>query len=451
MYFSPKNGVVPTTGSVIASILPGQRIKGLSPSESDTYVLGTLSAIKPFANHTVETAQVSTTIQDMFVLPSRLKIPKINAAFSGISTLDGSISFNLVIGTGAYATGAATFATGTYTLSGVPLDTFNNVYTINGVVTTSAQATANSLSAQATADAAAITADTATNHVTAVAVGAVITLTANSAGAAGNSITTFGSSTGGDTVTANQATLAGGADETGINVAGNDNSSTSGFCTNPAVDGDALFNIDIPITLANFPNALTTAVAASGYFTLSGVPRTTFNNIYGFGSLGTVTVAQVTGNSLAVQATADAAAITAAAIGITATSSGPQVLVVATTAGALGNFITTSASTNGGDSIFTGQVTLAGGKNTGGSAGLGLIPTFPDAVYQCGAILTLRIVSATGATVTNFTISMDTIPQPLEATFPSQVIEAPAAQPFGQPGGPASFPAPSVPVPGRDF
>jgi hypothetical protein len=346
MYFSPQNGAVPVTGSLIASILPGQRIKGLSPSESDTYVLGTLSAIKPFSKLTVETAQASTTVQDLFVLPSRLKIPKINAAFTAISALDGSLSFNIVVGTGAYATGAATTATGTYTLTGVPLTTKNNVYTINGFVTTNAQLTANSLSDQATSDAAAITADTASNGVTAAAVGAVITITANSAGAYGNSITTVGSSTaGGDVVTANQATLSGGANESGITTAGNDNSSISGFCTNPAVNGNALFNIDIPITVANFPGATT----------------------------------------------------------------------------------------------------------SGGSAGLGLIPTFPDAVYPCGSVLTLRVVSATGATLTNFTVSLDTIIQPLEATFPSQVIEAPAATPFGGPYGGQSFPVPGVPVGGRDF
>ncbi len=326
MYFSPNNGVVPVISSQLAAVIPGQRIKGLSPSESDTYVLGTLAAIRPFGKQTISTAQVSTTVQDLFVLPSRLKIPKINAAFTGISALDGSVSFNIVVGTGTYAPGAGTAAHGTYTLTGVPLDTKNNLYTINGFLTTAPQATANSLAQQATADALAITADTASNGVTAAAVGAVITVTANSVGAYGNAITTVGSATaGGDVVTANQAHLSGGANETGITVAGNDNSSTSGFCTNPAVNGQALFNIDIPITAANFPGATT----------------------------------------------------------------------------------------------------------AGGSAGLGLIPTFPDAVYKCGAILTLRIIAATGSTLTNFTISADTIIQPLEATFPSQVVSPAPVVPFG--------------------
>jgi hypothetical protein len=236
------------------------------------------------------------------------------------------------------------------------------------------------------------------------------------------------------------------------NVAGNDNSSTSGFCTNPAVDGDALFNINVPMTLANFPNAHTAAVAATGYYTLSGIPTTGFNNVYGFGSLGTVTVAQTTGNTLAVQAAADEAAITAAAIGITASSSGPQVLLTATTAGSQGNFIATSASTTGGDSIFTGQAFLAGGINTGGSSGLGLIPTYPDAVYPCGAILTLRLITtASTGSITNLSVSAVLIPQPLEATFPSQNIETPATNPFGPPYGPASFPSPVVGFPARDF
>jgi hypothetical protein len=343
MYFSPLNGPVPVNGSLIASIIPGQRIKGISPSQSDTYVLGACVPVQLFNIAAVGAGVVSTTLEQTFVLPTRCKIPKINVSFTAIDSLAGTDLLNIVQGTSA-------------------------AYTVG-------------------------------------------------------------------------------------NVAGNDNSSTSGFCTNPAVDGDALFNIDVPITVANFPNAHTSAVAATGYFTLSGIPTTGFNNVYGFGSLGTVVVAQATGNTLAVQATADAAAITAAAIGITASSSGNQVIPTATTAGSQGNFITTSASTTGGDSIFTGQLLLSGGINTGGSSGLGLIPTYPDAVYPCGATLTLRLITtaATGS-ITNLSVSAVLIPQPLEATFPSQVIESASASPYGGPyGGYESFQVPSVPVAGRDF
>jgi hypothetical protein len=343
MYFSPLNGPVPANGSLIASVLPGQRIKAVSASQSDSYVLGACVPVQLFNLPAVGAGVVPTTIEATFVLPCRCKIPKINVSFTAIDSLAGTDLLNIVQGTSA-------------------------AYTVG-------------------------------------------------------------------------------------NVAGNDNSSTSGFCTNPAVDGDALFNINVPITVANFPNAHTTAVAATGYFTLSGIPTTTFSNIYGFGSLGTVTVSQTTGNTLAVQAAADAAAITAAAIGITATSSGPQVILTATTAGSQGNFISTSASTTGGDSIFTGQLLLSGGINTGGSSGLGLIPTYYDAVYPSGAIMTLRLTTTAGTgSITNLSVSAVLIPQPLEATFPSQNIEAPSAQPYGGPyGGDESFQAPVVPVPGRDL
>jgi hypothetical protein len=323
MYFSPLNGPVSTTGPLIASVIPGQVKSGLSLARK--VYQASLAAAKVFGKLNIAASQVSTTVQDLYVLPSRLKVPKINVAFTAISSLDGSVSLNIVVGTGAYETAAAVRASGTYTLTGTPLDTFNNVYTINGIVTTVAQATANSLAQQATADAAAITAATATNGVTAVAAGAVITVTANVSGAAGNSITTVGSSTGGDTVTANQATLSGGASATGITVAGNDNSSTSGLCTNLAVAGNALFNIDVPITVANFPGATT----------------------------------------------------------------------------------------------------------AGGSSGLGLIPTFPDAVYACGAILTLRVITTGTGSVTNLTVSADTEIQPLTPQYIGTSVSPAPTVPFG--------------------
>lgn len=327
MYFSP-NGPVSVTGPAIAAAIQGVRTKGLSPSESDTFVLGTLSASKLYSKQNVAASQVASTVADLAVLPSRLKIPKINAAFTAISSLDGSIAFNIVVGTGSYeTTGVA--ATGTFTITGAPLDTFTNTYVINGFSVVTPQATANSVTAQAAADVLLLNAQSANTGVFATSSAGVITVKAP-VGTAGNAITTTSTSSGGDTVTANQAHLASGTNTTGITVAGNDNSSTSGFCTNPAVAGNALFNIDVPITLANFPGA-----------------------------------------------------------------------------------------------------TLAGG----GSSGLGLTPTFWDAVYKCGAILTLRFISPAGGSVTNFTLSADTFVQPLGATFPSQVVS----------------PAPAVPVPGLSF
>lgn len=328
-FFSPNKGIIPANSPLLAGSMNYQVKKGVSwPRE--TYVAG-LSPVRLFGKESIEAGQVSTTVQDLFVCPSRVKIPKLMIAFTAIETLDGSITGNVVVGTEAYQTGAVK-ATGTYTLTGVPTDGKTNTYTIGGHVVTSAQATANSLTDQAAADVIAINADgTVGALVHATSALGVITITANEAGVLGNAITTVGSSDGGDTVTADQAHLAGGAAATGIVVPDNDNSDTNGFCDDLAANGDALFNQDIPFTVALFPGATT---------------------------------------------------------------------------------------------------------GSGGSSGLGLIPTNPDAVFPCGSVLTLRLNTPAGVgSITNLIVCAVMEIQPLAATFPNQTIS----------------PAPDVPFPGLDF
>lgn len=234
-------------------------------------------AIDSFAAQaTVAASTLSSTVLARKLLPIAAKIGVVSIYFTAISALDGSASFNIVLGEAA-ETGTGTAAKGTYTLTGVPLDTFNNLYTINGVLTTVAQATANSLAQQATADAAAITAATATNGVTAVAVGAVITITANVAGTAGNLVTTVGSSTGGDTVTANQAHLSGGSNGVGsvgpadqTDVSGTPQSLGATVASGYAANGNQLFSVDQAITATAgvgaplFQPALATVTTGTG-------------------------------------------------------------------------------------------------------------------------------------------------------------------------------------------
>ena len=251
------------------------------------YSIGTLNVIQLFSKAEIGASVIGTTVQAYFVTPCRLKLSSIAIACSAISTINGSIGFNIVVGSGAYESGA-TAAKGIATLTGVPLDTENNVYVINGITTTSAQATANTLAQQATADAAAITADTATNGVTAAAIGAVITYTANTVGPGGNFIATTSSTTGGDTVTSGQELMSGGSngallvgvvendnrtlpyynkasDATPVQIAGGG----SGITTDFALPGQALFANDVSINAVNTPGIL---VATGGSAVFGDIP-----------------------------------------------------------------------------------------------------------------------------------------------------------------------------------
>jgi hypothetical protein len=214
MYFSPTAGIIPVYSPKLAANIPGQTKKGLGESREE-YVLNTLSPTIIFPTATYASDLTDATIEAIFVCPARVKIPKINVAFTAIDSLAGTNLFNIVVGTG--------------TPSGL--------------------------------------------------------------------------------------------------VPGNDNSSTSGFCTNTAPAGTQLFNVDVPFTVVVFPGATTGA---------------------------------------------------------------------------------------------------------GGSAGLGLIPTYPDAVYASGTILTLRLTTtaSTGA-ITNLNITALLEVQPLSSTFPSEQTSPAPNVPFG--------------------
>jgi hypothetical protein len=250
------------------------------------YSLGTLGVTPLFNVPTVGASVVGTTVQAYFVTPSRIKLSAIAIACSAVSTISGAVSFNIVVGSGVYESGA-TSAVGSFTLTGAPTTGQSNNYHINGDLVTVAQTTG-TLAAQATADAAAITAATALTGVTAVAVGANINLTANTAGVAGNFITTSGSSTGGDTVTANQVQLSGGSNGTlTVGTVQNDNRTLpyynqaatssqvqiagggSGITTNFAVAGETLFATDVSINAINTPGIL---VATGGSAVFGDVP-----------------------------------------------------------------------------------------------------------------------------------------------------------------------------------
>jgi hypothetical protein len=108
------------------------------------------------------------------------------------------------------ATSAPAKATGTFTITGTPTTTDTNSYVIGGFTVTTPQTTGNTVTQQAAADIALINANASIAALgVATNVAGVITFTAK-VGASGNNITTTSSSTAGDTVTANQATLSGG-------------------------------------------------------------------------------------------------------------------------------------------------------------------------------------------------------------------------------------------------
>ncbi len=145
-----------------------------------------------------------------------INLPVHNMRCSSNPIGDGTVGSVPLLAVGITYTGTdAVQATGTYTLSGTPTDTFTDTYVIQGETFNSPQATANSLSDQATADAAAITATS--SFVSASAIGAVMTVTAypdGSSNETGNGYTTTGSSDGGSVVTADQGGLSGGVDPT---------------------------------------------------------------------------------------------------------------------------------------------------------------------------------------------------------------------------------------------
>jgi len=219
----------------------------------------------------------NSTVQTRLMPGALYKIRKVAVSFTAIDNVSGDDLFNLVVGTGSYDTGA-TNASQTVTVSGTWAQNDTATVTINGhnVVATVTQGSP-TLTNVAADIVAAILADTTSNLiVTASNIAGVVTITALVPGTGGNAITiaVAKSSTSG-TIARGGATLAGGAAQTGVTLAPNDNSFSSGtqtpvssttdgsgvvttasgvgYPTNVAVAGMAVFSQDIPFTTASYP------------------------------------------------------------------------------------------------------------------------------------------------------------------------------------------------------
>lgn len=101
----------------------GRRKKGLDANQ-ENYVLGTLGVETLFLLATIGASQANTTAQAFFPLPGRLKVSKIAVFCSAISTVAGTILFNIVVGNaGAYTQGNVAGNDN----AGVPPVSWNNV------------------------------------------------------------------------------------------------------------------------------------------------------------------------------------------------------------------------------------------------------------------------------------------------------------------------------------
>lgn len=88
--------------------LLGRAKKSLDFTSREAYTLGTLGTESNiFALSTIAISQVNTTVAAYFIVPGRVKIPKIAVFVSAIGAAAiGSASFNIVHGTGAYVQGS---------------------------------------------------------------------------------------------------------------------------------------------------------------------------------------------------------------------------------------------------------------------------------------------------------------------------------------------------------
>jgi len=84
----------------------GRAKKGLDYNRENV-VLGTLGCESNLFNiASIGASQANTTVQGYVLLPGRVKIPKITVFCSAISAISGTLSFNIVLGTGAYTQGS---------------------------------------------------------------------------------------------------------------------------------------------------------------------------------------------------------------------------------------------------------------------------------------------------------------------------------------------------------
>ena len=222
-------------------------------------------------------AVANTTVQSEVILPGLFKIRKVGVSFTAIDNIAGDDLFNIVVGAGSYST-AGVEASDVITVGGTWAQNDTATVTIAGhaVVATITQASP-SLANVATDIAAAIVADSTSNLIVTAAAGATtVTVTALVPGTGGNAITiTVAKSSTSGTISSAHATLVNGANESGVTIAPNDNSFSSGtaapqanttngaglavsssglgYPTNVAAAGMAVFSSDIPFVVGANP------------------------------------------------------------------------------------------------------------------------------------------------------------------------------------------------------
>jgi hypothetical protein len=230
----------------------------------------------PLSAASVGAGVVSSTIQNQKMFPTLYKIRKVAVSYTATDDVSGLNSFNLVVGTGAYQT-AGVNASQTATAAGTwaQNDTATTVINGHSVVATVTQATPTVTNVAADIVAAINGASSVNTLVYATNAAGVVTIYAIAPGTAGNAITlTVSKSSTSGTYTAGGSTLAGGVAESGVLIAPNDNSFSSGtqlptssttngagvavaaagvgYPTNVAVANMAIFSADIPLE-AGYP------------------------------------------------------------------------------------------------------------------------------------------------------------------------------------------------------
>jgi hypothetical protein len=361
MYFPVVGNPIPVSILTNAST-QGQTKTGVDRSTRKAYTLHGLTHQRLFKLASVGAGVASTTVQDYYLCASRIKIPKIMVAVSALNAVDGSITFNIVVGTGSYETGAVA-ATDGAVWTGTPNHDGTVTVTVAGhaVVYTEVGGDTSPTALMAHV-ATAINADgTVGPLVTATSSVGHLILTWNEKGTSGNGQTLSVATTDsfGGTFVVDSATFSGGAAGTAIALGANDNSSTSGVCTNPAPAGVALFSQDVAFNATNFP------------FTLN---------------------------------------------------------------------LATTGITTGSGGVSGSQARNPQDGNTYTIAGL--IPTYPDQVFEAGSSLTLRVTTpAVVGSITNMLVSADVEIQPAAGapTFPTNRFPQAPGNGLGVPFGAIDF------------
>ena len=85
----------------------GRAKKSVDFQQREAYVLGTLGVTGQMFSTAFVASQPNSTVQGYYVCPGRVKIPKLVVFFSALTAAAlSAASFNIVVGTGAYAQGS---------------------------------------------------------------------------------------------------------------------------------------------------------------------------------------------------------------------------------------------------------------------------------------------------------------------------------------------------------